>query len=968
MSVCQALIFIFFNSFGGRPGNRLGLLRNRRTAPGVGQIVPDIGLHIRIGQQLEPAPFPGAEQIHMVIGLVTANHVPDPAFAVAGSGDGLGLQPHLTAHGGIDLSEGLAVAHPVAKQGIAGGQGGAQGVVHPLHEKAGELAEFFLVGGVGIHIQPGGGEDRLHLFPHIPQGIPAGLIVQIQREDPHTAPLGADGGGDLRGFHDDLRVQLRPILDDLDEIRLLKAGDLQDQTGLEIPQGLGDGLGGPGDPPYIVDGIDLRLAAAVVQLHGQRLLTAHAMLILDVLQRIGPDGVDLPDIAHGPFHIRQRLLGGVVHQHDPGLFGPQIHQIGQGIAQLKIAADHQRLVIGLQIADLVGGDGGIAHRMPAASAQEQDGTGAQDQKPFHGPASFLQGIVGIFGKAVPQNLMGLLHDDEGAGVDLHHRLLELGQLILFHGGQHHLGVLLGVVALPIEVGHAPVQLVTDGGRNGFVFLGDDEGHLGVVEMIDDGVDDLAGGEHGDEGIEHIVEIAEHDTGGGGHHEVDAQADLADVHIGPLELEQADEDVGAAGGGIDKKHQPQTEAADHTAVDGRQQRLGINGGDPGKEVDEQGEKDRTQYGADQELQTDFFTAQQKQGQIDEGSHHAHGSEAQQLGDNHGDTGDAAGVEALRLQKQVEAQSKQGAAQSDLAGPDQKFQYILHNMTSLVVGLKGQGNLLLGCFLLLEDGTGGRQALGPITALVLDVRLGKQDGGFQSGLALGGQHRNTLSGAGGLGQQGGRGEQQGPAVGGIDDHLLIRRKAENRPEGGFGAEGAGELFPIGLGFVGAEGDLCHLSVFVEEQQEAGIIAGQHHAEDGFLRIQPQLLGQIIPQQGGLGVLEVPQLGLVALALVRKDQQLVPGGGLHGEAQLVALLELLLAGHPQALGGDFLEIALSGDKDMDGGIGNFVDLLPGVQLLGGGLGQKGLAGLAEFLADLLQFGDDDLLESAAVLEGVL
>src|SRR5699024_5310050 len=58
-----------------------------------------------------------------------------------------------------------------------------------------------------------------------------------------------------------------------------------------------------------------------------------------------------------------------------------------------------------------------------------------------------------------------------------------------------------------------------------------------------------------------------------------------------------------------------------------------------------------------------------------------------------------------------------------------------------------------------------------------------------------------------------------------------------------------------------------------------------------------------------------GFVHLVVVGEEQQFHRIGGFHRRDDLVAVLELLLAGHTQALGRDLLEIAVTGIEQRDG-----------------------------------------------------
>ena len=72
------------------------------------------------------------------------------------------------------------------------------------------------------------------------------------------------------------------------------------------------------------------------------------------------------------------------------------------------------------------------------------------------------------GEAVTQYLVGILDDDEGIGIDADHQILQVRQLALLHGTEDDLGIIAGVVALGVEVGDTPAQVVIDGVGNALV--------------------------------------------------------------------------------------------------------------------------------------------------------------------------------------------------------------------------------------------------------------------------------------------------------------------------------------------------------------------------------------------------------------------------------------------------------------------------------------------------------------------
>ena len=181
---------------------------------------------------------------------------------------------------------------------------------------------------------------------------------------------------------------------------------------------------------------------------------------------------------------------------------------------------------------------------------------------------------------------------------------------------------------------------------------------------------------------------------------------------------------------------------------------------------------------------------------------------------------------------------------------------------------------------------------------------------------GHHLDPLGGPGGLDRDAVGLQQQGPALGGVEDHLFLLpfRQEEDVLQGALVGVSPGELLPAGYRLVAGQGDPGRLAVFEEEEEVAGVVPCQASPEDGLPLLHLQLGGEVVPQDAGLGVVEVPDEGLVALLPVGEEEELRPGVGLPVEGGAVPLLVLLLPGHPQGLGGDLFKISLPGEEEVD------------------------------------------------------
>ena len=221
---------------------------------------------------------------------------------------------------------------------------------------------------------------------------------------------------------------------------------------------------------------------------------------------------------------------------------------------------------------------------------------------------------------------------------------------------------------------------------------------------------------------------------------------------------------------------------------------------------------------------------------------------------------------------------------------------------------------------------------------------------------GHHRHALGVAGGLHGQLRRGEDQSPPVGAVEHQLpLAVLEEEHGLHRALVGVGAGELAAVGLGGVAGEIHSGGFAVFKEEEQASAVVAGENDRKDALALVHGELGRQEVAQHGGLGVVKFREAGLVDLALVGEDQELRAVGGLLGEGQAVALFELLLRAHAQALGGDLLEVALPGEEHRHRVVGHV--LLGRLQRKLAGVHQGGAPGLAVLVGHGLELLDDDV-----------
>jgi len=210
------------------------------------------------------------------------------------------------------------------------------------------------------------------------------------------------------------------------------------------------------------------------------------------------------------------------------------------------------------------------------------------------------------------------------------------------------------------------------------------------------------------------------------------------------------------------------------------------------------------------------------------------------------------------------------------------------------------------------------------------------------------------------------QQRPGLAGLQRQLRVLRQLLDVYQRELVAVRAGELAAVGRGGVGAESHPRRPAVFKEEQQRAAVIPGQAQEHHVLPTIHTQFGGQIVAQQRRLRLAELAGPGLVDLLLVGKEHQLRVVGGLEVLPRAVALLVLLLAGHPQRLGRDLLEIPLAAEEQVDGIVLRRVLLHVLLHLVA--VYHAGAAWYGVLLLHVLQLADDDLAYPGGLGQRVL
>ena len=449
----------------------------------------------------------------------------------------------------------------------------------------------------------GGG---VHTLPHglglLGQCLGRLGVAEVDLQHPHRAGVGVGRDGEGGLFYDGAGIFGAVCIHHGLDIRLLVVAHAHGEAAVAAVDGLVElalelCLGGHG-----LDGGNLLRGAAEGDGDVDFIVRDDAHQVVGhIVHGIGAQGIELGDLIGRLAEIRFHVAVVVGHadgavglplpdKAQNGVFEPQVVLHGDGVGGR-----------GLGGSGGVGREGEIVVVPPGTAAREQAQKRQQwnNQPARHGYPS-LQIIFVIAFEAVAQHLVGLLEDDEGAGIHGHDQLLELGHLALFDGAEDHLLVLAGVVALAAENGDAAVELLANFPADILVAVGDDERHGGVVQAVDHAVQDDAANIERDGGVERLVDVAEDHAGEGDGDDVDGEHDPADGEVGKAGAQEPGDDVHAAGGSARDEHQAQSQSGEQAAVEGGQEGLGGGDGNAFKDCQEEVGEKHAQQGAEEEL--------------------------------------------------------------------------------------------------------------------------------------------------------------------------------------------------------------------------------------------------------------------------------------------------------------------------------------------------------------------------------
>ena len=153
------------------------------------------------------------------------------------------------------------------------------------------------------------------------------------------------------------------------------------------------------------------------------------------------------------------------------------------------------------------------------------------------------------------------------------------------------------------------------------------------------------------------EILEHHRRNNDNTSIKANTDSTDRNILILPFQQAHSNVRATGGCAGQECQPQTQAADRAAVEGRKQWVFRCHRQECKQIDKHGAKAHADQRADKEFLADLEAADNEQRRIHQRNKDTHRTKAQHPVQYHCQAGQTAGIQMVRPKEHVEADGKQ-----------------------------------------------------------------------------------------------------------------------------------------------------------------------------------------------------------------------------------------------------------------------------------------------------------------------
>ena len=293
-------------------------------------------------------------------------------------------------------------------------------------------------------------------------------------------------------------------------------------------------------------------------------------------------------------------------------------------------------------------------------------------------------------EALAVDFVRLQHNDEAGGVHVLHGVLDLIQLLVGAGAEHHILGRAAVPAAPLQDRGTTVRHAVDLPAGGLAVVGHNHRQHRGREAEHHFVDDRRGHKVEDQAIDDGVHVVEHQPVGNNNSQRRGKGDVAERQVRPLDLDRHRDKVDAAGAGVLHIDQRIADAADDTAAQRRQQAVaGVDRQDGQQIVGKQGKQHHAAQAAQQKRLAQHLIAEQDDGNIDEHVGQAH-RDAKQAIKNGADARNAGDGHPRGHGKAVDARCRDKAAQYF---QQQVHGFVFGHKGSSLLNKKGQGHTVM-----------------------------------------------------------------------------------------------------------------------------------------------------------------------------------------------------------------------------------------------------------------------------------
>ena len=215
-------------------------------------------------------------------------------------------------------------------------------------------------------------------------------------------------------------------------------------------------------------------------------------------------------------------------------------------------------------------------------------------------------------------------------------------------------------SLALKNGDAAVEAVGDIVNKLLALFAYDVADIGVVNAVQDEVNDSRNDEHCDDCVHCALDLVEDDGEREDYDRVGQQNKSAEVNVRILKAHELCYDIRAAGRGSRVVNDAHAQSLDSAAYDtGKEHIIGRTVANECKQIDKHGRKHHSHERADDEFRSELTPRDDEQRDIENDVHNADGK-VREVVYNHRNTADAADDYRVRVQKKLKSRGEQCAA--------------------------------------------------------------------------------------------------------------------------------------------------------------------------------------------------------------------------------------------------------------------------------------------------------------------